>query len=166
MTMANRTFVRSVIAVALAEVLMMGSAMAVGTDAKNTLIAERFMAVTRLRGPCVRKARPFPSSPSRPMRTPASTNVAPKRAWMPCSSDPSCWIRSTASCANSLTEWSSRTARPSCPWTWPTAHCRRKFTHSCSKPCDSPWRQWARHWTRAICKACAIICMRYVDRSP
>jgi len=46
MTMANRTFVRSVIAVALAEALMMGSAMAVGTDAKNTLIAERFMAVT------------------------------------------------------------------------------------------------------------------------
>ena len=50
MTMANRTtqnpkkrtFVRSVIAAALAEALMMGSAMAVGTDAKNTLVAESF----------------------------------------------------------------------------------------------------------------------------
>jgi autotransporter adhesin len=50
MSMANRTtqnpkkrtFVRSVIAVALAEALMMGSAMAVGTDAKNTLVAESF----------------------------------------------------------------------------------------------------------------------------
>lgn len=50
MSMANRTtqnpgkrtFVRSVIAAALAEALMMGSAMAVGTDAKNTLVAESF----------------------------------------------------------------------------------------------------------------------------
>ena len=46
MTMANRTFVRSVIAVALAEAILTGSAMAVGTDAKNTLVADSFIAVT------------------------------------------------------------------------------------------------------------------------
>lgn len=40
------TLVRSLIAVALAEAIMMGSAMAVGTDAKNTLVADSFSALT------------------------------------------------------------------------------------------------------------------------
>jgi autotransporter adhesin len=54
MTTANRTaqhsnktlFVRSVLAVALAQALMIGSAMAVGTDAKNTLVAEQYDVAT------------------------------------------------------------------------------------------------------------------------
>ena len=54
MTTANRTaqhpdktlFVRSVLAVALSQALMIGSALAVGTDAKNTLAAEQFDATS------------------------------------------------------------------------------------------------------------------------
>lgn len=54
MTTANRTaqhsnktlFVRSVLAVALSQALMIGSALAVGTDAKNTLVAEQYDVAT------------------------------------------------------------------------------------------------------------------------
>jgi autotransporter adhesin len=54
MTTANRNaqrsnktlFVRSVLAVALSQALMIGSALAVGTDAKNTLVAEQYDVAT------------------------------------------------------------------------------------------------------------------------